>query len=124
MKLVNVTNTTRPLLNQLRIKVCDTFFTRLRGLTFHPPLEIDQGILLIQARESRVDTAIHMFGVSINLGIVWVNATFRVVDLIQARKWWTIHIPKSPARYIIECRPDRLKEFKLGDEINFEELAI
>ena len=77
--------------------------------------------MLVQARDSRVDAAIHMLGVAMDLGVVWVNADNKVVDLIVAKKWWTIHIPKSPARYIIECRPDRLEEFKIGDELKLEQ---
>ena len=120
MAYVNVINSTHPLKSPLEVRVCDTFISRLRGLTFHPPLKASEGIVLVQARDSRIDTAIHMLGVSMDLTIVWVNAANTVVDLIVARKWWTIHIPKSPARYIIECRPDRLADFNIGDELKLE----
>jgi hypothetical protein len=88
-----------------------------------PPLEIEQGLLLLQARDSRLDSAIQMFGDSMDLGVVWVNSEYSVVDLVVAKKWWTIHVPKSPARYIIGCRPDRLEEFNVRDELRFENLS-
>ena len=124
MAYVNVINSTRPLNSLLRVRVCESFGSRLRGLTFHPPLKMGEGIVLVQARDSRIDAAIHMLGVSMDLGVVWVNAGFTVVDLIVAKKWRTIHVPKSPARYIIECRPDRLEEFKIGDELKLEQTEL
>ena len=122
MAIVNVTNRTRPLKSPLTVLVCDTFLSRLRGLTFHPPLALGEGVLLVLRRDNRIDSAIHMFGVSMDLGVVWVNGALSVVDLIVAKKWRTIHIPKSPARYIIECRPDRLTEFTIGDELKLEQM--
>ena len=122
MAFVNVTNSTHPLKTPLKVMVCNTFLSRLRGLTFHPPLASGEGVLLVLGRDSRIDSAIHMFGVFMDLGVVWVNGDLSVVDLIVAKKWRTIHIPKSPARYIIECRPERLSEFTIGDELKLEQI--
>lgn len=120
MKNVAVINQNRPLTSKLLAGYCSSFRCRLRGLTFRKSLPPDWGLLLVQSQESRADAAIHMFFVFINLGIVWIDDLGIVVDRCVAKKWVTIKAPKTPARYILEIVPDRLDEFQIGDQINFE----
>lgn len=68
-----------------------------------------------------MDSAIHMFAVFIDLGIIWINNGGVVVDKCLAKRWITIKAPKQPARYILEIVPERLNEFTVGDKVHFEE---
>ncbi|MGD8458546.1 MAG: DUF192 domain-containing protein [Anaerolineales bacterium] len=121
MKNVIVVNKTHSLESALQASYCFSFFCRLKGLTFRWHIPKDWGLLLVQSKDSRIDTAIHMFGVFIDLGIIWINTAGEVVDKCLAKRWLTIKSPKQPARYILEIVPDRLHEFNIGDKIYFEE---
>ena len=121
MKNVIIVNQARSLESPLQASYCFSFFCRLKGLTFRRKIPEDWGLLLVQAKDSRIDSAIHMFGVFIDLGIIWINEVGEVVDKCLARRWITIKAPQRPARYILEIIPERLNEFSLGDKIRFEE---
>ena len=121
MKTVIVVNEARSLEVPLQASYCYSFFCRLRGLTFRWKIPHNWGLLLVQTKDSRMDSAIHMFGVFIDLGIIWINEAGTVVDKCLAKRWITIKAPKKPARYILEIVPERLNEFSIGDKIRFEE---
>jgi len=87
---------------------------------FRKNLAADHGLLLVQKRESRLDAAIHMLFMRIDIGVVWVNSDLEVVDLRIARRWRPFYIPKAPAKYILEIAVDRFNEFNLGDKLDFE----
>ena len=67
-----------------------------------------------------MDASIHMLGVFIDLGIVWINSKGLVVDTCLARRWHLAYFPKNPARFILEIHPDRLNEFNIGDKVRFD----
>ena len=102
------------------VKWCASFWCRLRGLTLRRPLAEGEGLLLVERRESRMDTAIHMFFVSFPIGAVWLDARYRVVDTCLARPWRPFYAPRAPAQYILEASPDLLKTISIGDELGFE----
>ncbi len=103
----------------LSLRVCRNFGSRLRGFLFSPPPSYDQGLLFWYPRPSRLDTAIHMIGVPFPLAVIWLDQDCCVVDKRLARAWQIALIPKKAAQYIIECHPNRLKEFLEGDVIAF-----
>lgn len=121
MRQVMIRNLSQPLGRPLIARYCVSFLCRLRGLTFRRTLPEDWGLLLVQDRDSRLDAAIHMLGVWMDLAVIWINSTGKVVDVCLARRWRPVYIPKSPARYVLEVTPARLQDFKIGDEIRFEE---
>jgi len=118
--LVNVSNLTRSLEKPLRVKNCETFLCRLKGLMFTNHVEPEAGLLLVHKNESRSNAAIHMLFVGTDLGVIWLNASQEIVDLLVARSWAPIYTPRSPARFILEIHPDRLPEFEIGDRLSFE----
>ncbi|MGH2582617.1 MAG: DUF192 domain-containing protein, partial [Anaerolineales bacterium] len=81
MRVVNVINQTRPLLSSLVANYCESFFCKLRGLSFRAHLPADKGLVLVDKAESRVNAAIHMLGMSFDLSIVWLDSNLVVVDL-------------------------------------------
>ncbi len=121
MRQVMIRNLSQPLGRPLIARYCVSFLCRLRGLTFRRTLPEDWGLLLVQDKDSRLDAAIHMLGVWMDLAVIWINSTGKVVDVSLARRWRPVYIPKSPARYVLEMTPARLQDFKIGDEIRFEE---
>lgn len=80
--------------------------------------------MLVQKKDSRVDSSIHMLAVLINLAIVWINTDKDVVDSRLARRWRPIYVPQKPARYVLEMAPDRLEDFQVGDKVEFEEIHM
>jgi uncharacterized protein len=117
---LNVVNRTRSMVNPLRVKNCESFFCRLKGLMFQNRLDSGDGLLLVQKGESRTNAAIHMFFVGMDLGVVWLSGEGQVVDLQLAKSWKPLYTPRFPAKYILEIHPERLPEFQIGDEISFE----
>ena len=120
MKTIQLENITRPLPSLLSIVYCDRFLCRLRGLMFRSSLDSDKGLLLVERRDSRIDTSIHMLFVFMDLAVIWINSEKVVVDSVLARSWRPAYAPHQPARYILEIHPDRLNEFKIGDHIEFQ----
>lgn len=104
----------------LRIKYCDTFLTQLRGFTFHPPLARDEGLLLVGTRDSRLDSSIHMFFVSFDLSVIWINSDMQVVDKVLAKSWRPAYFSKQPARYVLEVHPENGAKFQIGDVVHFQ----
>ena len=55
-----------------------------------------------------------------DLAVVWVDETYRVVDVQLARRWRPAYTPQKPARYILELAPQWLQAFQIGDHLQFE----
>jgi uncharacterized membrane protein (UPF0127 family) len=123
MQQVVIHNTSRAQRQPLTARYCDSFLCRLRGLTFRRAIPDNWGLLLVQERESRLDAAIHMLGMLVDLAIVWINASGEVVDVCLARRWRPAYVPRRPARYVLEANADRLRDFQIGDQVRFEKVS-
>ncbi len=119
MNTIHIQNKNHPLDAPLKAGECESFSCRLLGLMFRSRLARDRGLLLIQPRDSRLDSAIHMLFVFMDLAVIWINSEMSVVDTTLARAWRPVYVPKGAARYILEIHPDRLTEFHCGDKIEF-----
>ena len=117
MATVLIQNTSHALPKTQKAGYCDRFLCRLRGLMFRSHLAEDEGLLLVESRDSRLDSAIHMFFVFTDLAVIWINSQNQVVDLALARSWRPIYVPRAPARFILEIHPSRLGEYQIGDMI-------
>lgn len=117
---LKVVNHTRSLEIPLRVKNCESFLCRFKGLMFRNRLPREEGLLLVQRTENKTSAAIHMFFVGMDLGVLWLNQERRVVDIQLAKSWHPLYTPQAPARYTLEIHPDRLAEFQVGDELSFE----
>ncbi len=104
-----------------RAKWCDTFAAKLRGFTFRRRLGRQEGLTLVEKRDSRVTTAIHMLFVFFDLGVIWANDAGEVVGSVLAKPWRLSYAPPAPARYVIEGHPQLLTAVKPGDHIQFVE---
>lgn len=115
-----VQNLTKPLPKPARVGFCDSFLCRLRGLTFRPRLDPDDGLLLVERGDSRVATSIHMFFVSFDISAIWINSQMRVVDKVIARSWRPFYASKTDAQYTLEIHPDRFGDYEIGDLVEFK----
>jgi uncharacterized membrane protein (UPF0127 family) len=120
MQQVVVTNQTRALSQPVKAGYCNTFFTRLKGLMFQKRVGSYSGLLFAYDRDSRLDSAIHMFFVGFDISAIWIDSEGKVVDTCLAKRWRPFYMPSRPARYILETHPHRLVEFQVGDRISFE----
>ena len=101
---------------------CESYLCRLRGLTFRFRLPEQRGLLLVGRADSIPLATIHMFGVFLSLGVIWLDSSRRVVDRVLARPF-AIYKPAAPARYVLEGRPSILEGVRVGDELDFEDEA-
>ena len=115
-------NKTKPLESPLTITYCENFLCKLKGLSWKKSLLNNEGLLLVQSKDSRADSSIHMFGMFFDLAIVWINAEKKIVDVKPAYKWRSILFPQNPAQFVLEININRLNEFNKGDIIHFEEI--
>lgn len=106
-----------------RVKLCDTFWTRFRGLQFVRNLPDDEGLLFVTNSESRTNTTIHMLFMFFSIGVVWLDASGKVVDKCFAKPWRPAYAPRSPAQYFVEARPSILKKVEIGDVLRFDEVV-
>ncbi len=87
---------------------------------FRSHLDADDGLLLEIARDSRLDSSIHMFFVPFDLAVIWINSELCVVDKVIARGWHPAYFPARAARYTLEIHPDRIDNFLIGDQVEFQ----
>lgn len=107
---------------QLKIKYCQTFFCKLRGLMLQPRIAPDKGLLFVYGRNSRVDTSIHMLFMNFDIAVIWINSSMQVVDKVLAKRWKLAYAPKDGAQYVLEAHPDRLDEFEIGNKVQFDDV--
>lgn len=103
-------------------KWCNTFGSKLRGFTFRRELGAGDGLVLVEKKDSKLATSIHMLFVSFDLAVIWVNDAGQVIDTVLAKPWKLSYAPQSPARYVIEGHPDLLQQVQIGDTITFQTL--
>ena len=81
------------------LEVYDSFWKKFRGLMFSKP----RNIVFDLGRETRFNSAVHMFFVFFPLEVYWLDSSFNIVD--QKRlKPFQIRIPKRKARYVVEIK--------------------
>ncbi len=115
-----IRNLTRPVQDPPRIRKCESFACRLRGLMFRRHLDADEGLLLGIGRDSRLDSSIHMFFVPFDLAVFWIDSELCVVDKRLAKSWAPAYFPAKAARYTLEIHPERLGDYNVGDHVEFQ----
>ncbi|MCQ3937406.1 MAG: hypothetical protein DPW18_10205 [Chloroflexi bacterium] len=118
-RFIHVHNLSKRIEQPARVGYCDSFLCRLRGLMFRKRLAPDEGLLLVEKRDSRLDTSIHMFFVPFDLAVFWIHSDMTVVDKVLAKSWKPAYFPKSDAKYTLEIHPDRWGDYDIGDKVEF-----
>lgn len=119
MKSVQVRNLSNQLAAPLKLGICDSFFSRLKGLMFSTEIASDGGLFFFNTSEDRINSAIHMFFMNFDLTIIWVDSTGKVVDKIMANRWKTLAAPSRGAKFILETNTERFLEYNTGDILEF-----
>jgi uncharacterized protein len=117
-----IQNLNKKIIDPPLVGYCDSFLCRLRGLMFRSQLRLNEGLLLVEKRDSRIDTSIHMFFVPFDLAVFWINSEMTVVDKVIAKSWHPAYLPKASARFTLEIHPDRFGDYEIGDKVVFENL--
>lgn len=117
---ITIQNLSRILEKPATVGYCDSFTCKLRGLMFRPRLDLDNGLLLVEKRNSRLETSIHMFFVPFDLAVIWINSDMTVVDKVLAKSWKPAYFPKADAQYTLEIHPDRWADYEIGDKVEFK----
>jgi len=84
---------------------------------FSKNLKHDSGVILVEKKESRVNTSIHMMFMNYDITVLWLDKHMVIVDKILAKKWAPIYISKKPAQYIIELHHSKLTEYMIGEKL-------
>ena len=80
------------------VKVCDNFFSRIRGLMFFSK---PKPTLLVFPKESKV--GIHMLFVFFPLDIIWLDSNYKIVAIRKnVRPFSGVYYPKTSAKYVLE----------------------
>lgn len=114
---VKIQNLDREIVDLPLITKCNTFGSRLRGLMFRRTLGTDEGLLLVGARDQRLDSAIHMLFVPFDLAVIWINSNLQVADKVLARAWRAAYIPTRPAKYVLELHPIHFSAYDVGHTV-------
>lgn len=106
-------NRTRNLPLVIRGKIAATWWSRLRGLLGRPPLQPGEGLLL------RGENAIHTFGMTFAIDVLFLDRTGRVVHLIPTMPPWRISPFVARARDVLELPAGVIAQTQtsLGDHI-------
>jgi len=118
-----IQNLNKQITNPPLVGYCDSFLCRLRGLMFRSRLGLNEGLVLVEKQDSRIDTSIHMFFVPFDLAVFWINSEMTVVDKVIAKSWHPAYLPKAGAKYTLEIHPDRFGNFEIGDKVEFKNVA-
>lgn len=103
-----------------RVKWCDTFGSKLRGLMFRKSIQPTEGLVLAETRSSIAATSIHMFFVPFDIAAIWLDDQFQIVHVALAKSWRPYYASPQAARYVLEASPALLQQVKIGDRLKFE----
>jgi uncharacterized membrane protein (UPF0127 family) len=117
-----IQNLNKEIVNPPHVGYCDSFLCRLHGLMFRARLGLNEGLLLVEKRDSRLDTSIHMFFVPFDLAVFWINSEMTVVDKVIAKSWHPAYLPKAGAKYTLEIHPERFGDFEIDDKVEFKKV--
>lgn len=118
-RTVKITNSNR-IIEAIHAGYCNSYLCQLRGLTFRRQIARDEGLLLVQRHDSRLEASIHMLFCFTDLAVIWIDSSLMVVDKVLAKVWRLAYFPARPAKYILEIHPERLEDFEIGDRIKLE----
>lgn len=102
-----------------RVHYCERFLCKFRGLMFRKSLDLDEGIVFVEKKPSRITTSIHMFFMNFPIAVFWLDENYTVVDKALARPWRPAYAPDRDAKYTVEARTEILELVRIGDVLHF-----
>ena len=107
-----------------RARWCQSAWCHFKGLQFSSPLDETEGLIFVYGKESIANTSIHMFFVTFEIAVVWLDSSGRVVDKKLAKPWRPAYAPAKPAQYFIEAHASLLERVTIGEVLNFDEVVL
>ncbi|MCB0140471.1 MAG: DUF192 domain-containing protein [Caldilineaceae bacterium] len=106
----NLSRNTR-LIDQGRI--ANSFWTRLRGLTFVRHLEAGEGLVITRTN------SIHTHFMFMPIDVLYVDKQDKIVDITPSMKPWRMALPRRKAHYVIELPSGAIAETDscIGDQL-------
>lgn len=102
------------------IKMCDSAFSKFKGLMFSKKLKQGEGLVLKALQESILGTSIHMWFVFFGIDVIWVNDNMKVVDVRENVKPFSFMIkPRKSAKYVIELGVGGARGVVVGEGVCF-----
>lgn len=117
MRLVNLT--TGELLAS-EVELADTFWRRFKGLMLRRKFQRGKALLFKFPKPGR--RGVHMWFVRFSIDLVYLNSSFRVVELRMQLKPWRFYRPKSTVNYLIELPAGTISRARVevGHKISLE----
>lgn len=117
MQKAQIINISNPQNLPLSVVVCSSIKSKFLGLMFRKEIHSEEGIILVESSQSRLNSAIHMMFMNFDIAVIWIDERFQVVDRIVAKRWVPAYIPRVPAKFTLELHTVRLNDFRIGDRI-------
>jgi len=86
-------------------------------------LKQDEGIILVEKSETKLNTSIHMFFMKFDITVIWLDKQMVIVDKVLARKWAPMYKPKLPAQYVLELHHAKFSDYVIGDKLVLDSTA-
>ena len=117
MRLVNLT--TGKLLAS-EVELADTFWRRFRGLMLRGKFQQGKALLFEFPKPGR--RSVHMWFVRFSIDLVYLDSSFRVVELRAQLKPWRFYRPRATVSYLIELPAGTISRARVevGHEISLE----
>ena len=80
----------------------------------------EEGIILAEKQESRINTAIHMLFMNFDITVLWLNKKLEVVDKELAKKWKPFYMSEKPAQFVVELHQSQYDNYAVGDKLFLE----
>jgi uncharacterized membrane protein (UPF0127 family) len=103
-----------------QVRLCDTFWRRLRGLMFRRSLDIDEAYVFRWGRSSKAEATIHSLFVFFPFAVFWLDAEQVVVDCRLVRPFALVVAPRCAASAFVEGAPELMERIHLGDRLVIE----
>ncbi|MBU0636014.1 DUF192 domain-containing protein [Candidatus Micrarchaeota archaeon] len=114
-------NKSNPQTIMQKVRFANTLWQRFKGLMFLPKKRFDFALIFDFGSETQERASIHMLFVFFFISVVYLDAQKKVVDIKQNLRPGTLfYMPKKKARYLIELPPEKAKEIKLNDTLDWK----
>ena len=103
-----------------KIRIANTFFSRLMGLMFKKNAKIPLLFEIPERMNRKERSSIHSFFMRFEIVIVFIDKGNAVYEIAKLRPW-NCYIPKKPAKYIVEFDKREFNDcLKIGDEVEIK----
>ena len=102
-----------------RVRVADSFISRLKGLMFKKGLPPDEGLLIRYASWSR-SRGVHGFFMRFPIDLIFIDGNKKVVEKAKLHPW-RLYTPVSNCSWVLELNEgfSKEKKLKVGDQLTF-----